>query len=51
MVTMTSESDKASSSASKKTNSSNAAVPITEVAPNILVYKKVLHFIIIIKRH
>lgn len=41
MVTMTSESDKASSSVSKKTNVSTAVVPITEVAPNILVYKKV----------
>ncbi|XP_055323350.1 regulator of G-protein signaling 7 isoform X1 [Sitodiplosis mosellana] len=39
MVTMTSESDKASSSTSKKTNST-AIAPITEVAPNILVYKK-----------
>lgn len=40
MVTMTSESDKASSSTSKKTNATTVA-PITEVAPNIIVYKKV----------
>lgn len=44
MVTMTSESDKASSSVSKsKTNIIAANVaPIVEVAPNILVYKKVI---------
>lgn len=41
MVTMTSESDKASSSVSKKTNAPTVVAPITEVAPNILVYKKV----------
>lgn len=42
MVTMTSESEKASSSASKKNNVVSAIAPITEVAPNILVYKKVI---------
>lgn len=44
MVTMTSESDKTSSSASKKAISSTVA-PITEVAPNIIVYKKVRLFL------
>lgn len=43
MVTMTSESDKASSSSSKKGQMATVtlAAPITEVAPNSLVYKKV----------
>lgn len=50
MVTMTSESDKASSSASKKTNSTTAIVPITEVAPNILVYKKVIFFLFCLRQ-
>lgn len=47
MVTMTSESDKASSSVSKKTNAPTVVAPITEVAPNILVYKKVRHLLIL----
>lgn len=45
MVTMTSESnsDKASSSLTKKTNVLTApTASISEVAPNILVYKKVI---------
>lgn len=38
MVTMTTESEKGSTSAPKK---NNAISPINEIAPNILVYKKV----------
>lgn len=38
MVTMTSESDKGSTSAPKK---NITIAPINEIAPNILVYKKV----------